>query len=526
MRVREQTDPKIFATRHRFLLVLVLAMVPLLAVIGLARGAPVSEIGVASLLLVVMALIGMTAKSRGLAAGAIALGLVTVAGILVRYLEGTPESLFAFFLALVAISFYRDTRLLLVGLVYVAGYQLFAIATLYRESPIYRSGVADLALPVTAIVLDVMLVILLIAGWRLAGKAGSGNRETEEGFRLGFDRARIGMAMLTPAGEFMYANEALIDMLGPLDQANIKSMVHADDLGQLGQAWEDMGNAITQSASAWMRFRTSDGRAIWGDMSLSFVRAHRRQPATILLQLEDATRTHQEERRLERLLDGRDQFVAAIADDIRAPIGSILDLTAETDGDHLDLHRTMRQIGTHAREISAIVADLIVSARADTTPVTVLARSLDAGLLCEEALMQIPEPDDISLDVGATALWADPGLTKRIVSSLLGNALRYGGATVSLKTTSSGPDTIISVIDDGPAIPARDRERIFNGDLRSGQPVTSPAVVGLSLTVARHLARQMDGEITYRRTGDGHNVFELRLPSEQYAPVEPELVPA
>ena len=53
MRVREQTDPKIFATRHRFLLVLVLAMVPLLAVIGLARGAPVSEIGVASLLLVV-----------------------------------------------------------------------------------------------------------------------------------------------------------------------------------------------------------------------------------------------------------------------------------------------------------------------------------------------------------------------------------------------------------------------------------------------------------------------------------------
>jgi hypothetical protein len=24
----------------------------------------------------------------------------------------------------------------------------------------------------------------------------------------------------------------------------------------------------------------------------------------------------------------------------------------------------------------------------------------------------------------------------------------------------------------------------------------------------------MDGDITYRRTGDGHNVFELRLPSE------------
>jgi two-component system sensor histidine kinase KdpD len=125
-------------------------------------------------------------------------------------------------------------------------------------------------------------------------------------------------------------------------------------------------------------------------------------------------------------------------------------------------------------------------------------------------------------------MWADPGLTKRIVSSLLGNALHYGGTTVRLETTSSGPDTLIRVINDGPEIPSSERERIFSGDLRAGQPVTRPAAVGLGLTVARHLARQMDGDITYRRTGDGHNVFELRLPSEHYAPagLEPVPVPA
>jgi K+-sensing histidine kinase KdpD len=85
---------------------------------------------------------------------------------------------------------------------------------------------------------------------------------------------------------------------------------------------------------------------------------------------------------------------------------------------------------------------------------------------------------------------------------------------VSLETAGSGPDTVISVIDDGPAIPIPEREKIFNGDLRAGVPVTRPAAVGLSLTVARHLARQMDGDISYRRTGHGRNVFELRLPSE------------
>ncbi len=133
--------------------------------------------------------------------------------------------------------------------------------------------------------------------------------------------------------------------------------------------------------------------------------------------------------------------------------------------------------------------------------------------------------------MGATALWADPGLTVRIVDSLIANAIRYGGATVSLETISSGPDTVIAVIDDGPALPIPDRERIFNGDLRSGEPVSRPAAVGLSLTVARLLARQMDGDLTYRRSGDGHNVFELRLPSEPVRAghgndFEPLLLPA
>jgi signal transduction histidine kinase len=93
------------------------------------------------------------------------------------------------------------------------------------------------------------------------------------------------------------------------------------------------------------------------------------------------------------------------------------------------------------------------------------------------------------------------------------NAVRYGGR-VNLEVVASGPDTVISVIDDGAAVPIPEREHMFDADLRSGSQPTRPAAVGLSLTVARRLARQMDGDITYRRTGDGHNVFDLRLPAE------------
>jgi signal transduction histidine kinase len=126
-------------------------------------------------------------------------------------------------------------------------------------------------------------------------------------------------------------------------------------------------------------------------------------------------------------------------------------------------------------------------------------------------------------------LWADPALTQRVLASLVGNAIRYGGSAVAVRTTGSGPDTVIQVIDDGPEIPVSERERIFDGDLRRGQPVTKPAAAGLSLTVARHLAHQMDGDVLYRRSGDGLNIFELRLPSEQIGielDTEPVRIPA
>ena len=512
LRGREQTDPKVFATRHRFLLVLLLIQVPVLAVVGLITEVPIYEIVIASLILVVMAVIGMTSRTQGMAAGAVSLGLVTAAGIVVRYLDGSAESQFAFLLALVAVSFYQEWRLVLAGFIYVVGFQIFNFVLMYREAYVQRYGVAHLALPFVFLTLTMVLVALLIAGWRLAARGEAKRATGEDEYRFGFEKANIGMAVLSPSGEFIQANEALIGMLGPVAGANIRSVVHVDDVAELGQVWEDMGNGATQSATTWMRWRTSDGRAIWGRLSLSFLRASKLRPAAVLLQLEDSTRAHHDELRLERLIQGRDEFVAAIAEDIRVPIGAVLDLTAQAAGDPVDLHRTVRWIDSHAREVASIVDDLILSAgKAPSQP---LARAVDAAVLCREALSDVPDAENIAVEVGASSLWADPGMTIRILDSLVANAVRYGGSVVSLETAGSGPDTVISVIDDGPAIPVPDREKIFNGDLRSGAPVTRPAAVGLGLTVARHLARQMDGDITYRRTGDGHNVFELRLPSE------------
>jgi PAS domain S-box-containing protein len=492
--------------------VLLLALVPVLAAIGLARKMPVVEIVAGSLVMLVMAVVGIVARNQLVAAGAVSLGLVTAAGILVRQLGGSPESFFVFFLALVAISFYQETGLLLVGLVYVAGFHVFTLVSLYRESVIFRAGVIDLPMPVVAVTLDVLLVLLLIAGWRLGGRAEIRRGAGDDMFRIGFERSTVGMATLTPSGDFILGNRALTDTLGPVGGANVRSVVHADDIDELGRLWEAMGQAPNRNAERWLRFRTADGRAIWGKASLSFFRATADRPALILFQIEDSATGHLDQSHLESELAAKDEFVAAITEDLREPIRAVLDLTTRAAGDPIDLQAVVGRIDHETRHVASIVEDLLVSARPGATPV--VPRSVDAGLLCRQALADVPGAAHVRVEGGDEHLWADPGLTVRILDHIVANAVRYGGQVVSLEVVGSGPDTVISVIDDGPAIPLPERERMFDSDLRGGSTPTRPAAVGLSLTVSRRLANQMDGELTYRRTSDGRNVFELRLPAE------------
>ena len=521
--LHHRADPGDFASRHRFLLVLLWVQLPAMAALGLARGEALQEVAAACLLLIVLATVGMVARSRALASGAVALGLVGAAGILVLYMKGSTESLFAFFLAMGAVSLYRHWKPLLFGFAAVVVFHLIASFTVFDPAVSRSTAVLDpMAWTFIHLGATLLLVLLLMAGWRLSTRSDTRRARSEEGLRVGFETAPSGMAVLTPSGEFLQVNQAMTQILGYENEnligVHIDSVVHGDDHGELGGAWEEMGNGDTHTADTWLRCVTAQGQAIWTRLSLSLIPGVPDHPAVVLLHVEDTTRAYRDQKRLESLIQGSDRFVAAVGEEIRQPLSSILDLTAIAGKDHVELDRALPTIEALATEAAAVVDDLVISARAETGPVSVVAGPLDAGRLCREVLEGFPDRQKLPMGVGATELWADPDLTKHIVSTLLRNAIRYGGPRVELMTLTSGPDTLIRVMDNGPEIPVSERQRMFSSDLRRGQQVTQPVSVGLSLSVARHLARQMDGDLEYRRTSDGHNVFELRLPSVELSP--------
>lgn len=518
---RKGLDEKTFRARHNFMIALLWLHVPFLAIVGLIQGNTLEHVAVESLPMVIPALLGMRSKNRTVASMAVAFGLLSSSGILVHYTNGLIESHFHFFVMVTVVALYQDWKPLVLGVGYVA--LQHGIIGVITPEYVYNHPAA-LADPVKWALIHatyiLFLVVVQLSHWRLAEKADADRTASEERFRRSFEEAPIGMAILDGHRRFVQVNRAMSDILGyernKLENSALTSLTHADDHVELEEAWAQMQSSKDHMAKAELRCLTISGRSIWARISLSLLPETAAQPEIVVLQLEDATQAHTERERLNSLVKGKDEFVATVGAEIQEPLVSLLNIAgdAQRAGGEDESDAVLTRIQGKAREIQAVIEDLIVSARAEASPISVVPRSLNVERLCYEAIGEIPEAGNIPTFTNDTTVWADPVRAKQILRSLVGNAVRFGGPDVEIKAKRSGPDTIIQVIDNGPEIPSSEQERIFRADLRNGRPVTQPTTVGLGLTVARHVARQMGGDITYKRTSDGLSVFEVRLPSE------------
>jgi signal transduction histidine kinase len=113
---------------------------------------------------------------------------------------------------------------------------------------------------------------------------------------------------------------------------------------------------------------------------------------------------------------------------------------------------------------------------------------------------------------------ADPDQLHRILVNLMRNARQAiesdtsrGDRGGSVRVTASGEDgdCVIRIADDGPGIPPRIAERLFEAFVTGrGSDGT-----GLGLTISRELAANNGGTLTLVETGPSGTTFELRLPN-------------
>lgn len=103
-----------------------------------------------------------------------------------------------------------------------------------------------------------------------------------------------------------------------------------------------------------------------------------------------------------------------------------------------------------------------------------------------------------------------------LLGNLIENAAKYGGGSVFATIARKGAMVEIIVEDDGPGIPAKDRERIFDRGVRldSGKPGT-----GLGLAIVRDVAEIYGGSVRLEESEDmGGLLARLCLPEASQAP--------
>lgn len=111
----------------------------------------------------------------------------------------------------------------------------------------------------------------------------------------------------------------------------------------------------------------------------------------------------------------------------------------------------------------------------------------------------------------------DPQIVSTILNYLVENAIDYSHSSnkVSIDAKSKGKDMIFSVKDNGIGIPKQEQGRIFERFYRaSNAKYFKPNGTGLGLNIARTIAQNMGGEISFKSEEKKGSTFYLRIPKK------------
>jgi signal transduction histidine kinase len=118
------------------------------------------------------------------------------------------------------------------------------------------------------------------------------------------------------------------------------------------------------------------------------------------------------------------------------------------------------------------------------------------------------------------AVLADPKGLQQILASLLSNACKYSrdGGTITLGAVAEGKKVRIWVRDSGIGLGKEELDRVFDAFFQADSSTTRHySGVGLGLTIARDLARRMDGEVTLASEAGKGTIATVIVPAGRIA---------
>lgn len=221
----------------------------------------------------------------------------------------------------------------------------------------------------------------------------------------------------------------------------------------------------------------------------------------------------------------RRHFVQAVGHDLKSPLAVLMALTARArergaGPDDLD------GIAAAARAVADRVDELLAAARESDEAMAPALTPIDLAHIVREAvqgLSAIAFERGVRVDVVAPPTCSVVGDRRRLASvlvNLVGNALRYAEHAIEVRLAVVGSLVRLTVADDGPGVPVRMREEIFERFSQGEDPSTTGAV-GLGLAIVRDVVTLHSGSVRIGAGSLGGASFTVELPRAMPTEVRP-----
>jgi two-component system, OmpR family, phosphate regulon sensor histidine kinase PhoR len=239
----------------------------------------------------------------------------------------------------------------------------------------------------------------------------------------------------------------------------------------------------------------------------------------VLLVLQDVT----ELRRLERV---RRDFVSNVSHELRTPV-SIIQANAETlrDGAIHDVDAATRFLDAMIKStnrLSNLISDLLDISRIEEGKYTLTLESIPLNITLRRAAAALETKAmernfTISVEpTGSLCAKADVRALDQVLFNLVDNAVKYAGqgGAVIVRAVDEEDTVRIEIIDNGPGIDSRYRERLFERFFRVDKGRSREmGGTGLGLAIVKHLVSAMGGTVGMEPARGGGSLFWVRLHS-------------
>src|SRR5262245_42664936 len=215
-------------------------------------------------------------------------------------------------------------------------------------------------------------------------------------------------------------------------------------------------------------------------------------------------------------------FLMSVSHELRTPLtairGHVDALREGVAADPAARAASLDMIASETARLERLVGDVLDLAKLEAHRFTLLSEEVDMERLCERAYAAFGEEArrrgidyEKRFDASPTIV-TDGDRVLQIISNLLSNAFRWtpDGGKVELELAATNGRVSVAVDDNGPGVPAAERDRIFRPFWSRDDSGT-----GLGLAIAHELAVALGGRIELDSEPGRGSHFALVLPAAQ-----------